>query len=75
MEKIRLLSAFQALEMMGKHGFKKAYGVSKTEARKIIFDITGIKIERGQTPKGRSLGEYFDSIGYIYITRREGDEG
>jgi hypothetical protein len=70
MEKIRLLSAFQALEMMGKHGFKKAYGVNKTTARKIIFDITGIKIKRGQTPKGSSLEEYFDSIGYTW--REEG---
>lgn len=66
MEKLRLLSAFQALEMMGKHGFTKAYGVNKTTARKIIFDITGIKIKRGQIPTGRSLEEYFDSIGYIY---------
>ena len=34
MEKIRLLSAFQALEMMGKHGFTKAYGVNKTTSSK-----------------------------------------
>ena len=70
MHKIRLLCAFQALEMMGKHGFKKAYGINKTTARKIIFDLTGVKIKRGQTPNGRSLEEYFDSIGYTW--REEG---
>ena len=66
MHKIRLLCAFQALEMMGKHGGKKAYGVTKTTARKIIFDLTGVKIKRGQHAEGRTVEEYFDSIGYTW---------
>ena len=67
MHKIRLLCAFQALEMMGKNGFKKAYGINKTTARKIIFDLTGIKMKRGQHAEGRTVEEYLDSIGYTWM--------
>ena len=54
MHKMRLLCAFQALEIMTKHGCKKAYGVN-----------AGIKMKRGQKVAGRTLAEYFDSIGYV----------
>ena len=65
MHKMRLLCAFQALEIMTKHGCKKAYGVNATTARRIVFEITGIKMKRGQKVAGRTLAEYFDSIGYV----------
>lgn len=66
MHKIRLLCAFQALEIMGKYGGRKAYGVTKTTARKIIFDLTGVKIKRGQHAEGSTVEDYFESIGYTW---------
>jgi len=64
MSKIRLLSAFQALEIIQKHGVRKAYGVNKTQAKALILELTDIKV--GETKvHGPSLNDYFLSLGYV----------
>jgi hypothetical protein len=51
---LRLLSAFQALEMPS--GF---YGVSHKQARSIVADMTGKKV-RGRPSGQRSLADYLE---------------
>ena len=63
MNKIRLLCAFQALEIMQEHGMRKAYGVNKTKAKAIIMELTGIKVGRMRV-HGPSLPDFLASLGY-----------
>ena len=50
LEMVRLLSAFQAMQMTAAHKMKKCYGVSNRGACKIVEELTGIK------PKGKTRG-------------------
>jgi hypothetical protein len=43
LELMRLLSAFQAMEMTARHNMDRAYGVSNSQACDIVEEMTGIK--------------------------------
>ena len=67
MNRIRLLAAFQVLEMAWKYDTRKAHGVSAEQAAEVIRELTGIYLgDYGMKRplKGPSLENYFDSLGY-----------
>lgn len=64
MNKIRLLCAFQALEIMQEHGMRKVYGVNKTQAKALILELTDIKVGKMKV-HGPSLQDFFASLGYM----------
>jgi hypothetical protein len=56
MQSIRLLAAFQAMDMTAALGAKKCFGVSNRQACKIVEEMTGIK------PKGNGRGRIRPAI-------------
>ena len=66
-EALRLLSAFQVISMCGNFGCKTAFGVTPTRAKKVIQEITGRKIKRGQFPPNeiKTLEGYMAWLGSL----------
>ena len=63
-QKLRVLSAFQALERMQNHGLDSAYGVDGDKARQIIRTTAGVEIEPTDFVSGPTVEDYLYSIGY-----------
>lgn len=66
MMNLRLLSAFQALEMMQKNGCKKAYGVNRKQARAVLAEY-GVELSPRQKVQGRSLEDFMSNAGYEFV--------
>jgi|TARA_R110000765_G_scaffold62118_1_gene120483 hypothetical protein len=66
MMNLRLLSAFQALEMMQKNNLKKAYGVNRKQARGVLAEY-GVELSPRQKVQGRSLEDFMSNAGYEFV--------
>ena len=67
LDRIRLLCAFQVLEMAWTRGVNQPYGVGVERATEVVRELTGIYLgDHGmQRPvRGPALEDYFDSLGY-----------
>jgi len=63
---LRLLSAFQALEMMQKNSLKKAYGVNRKQARAVLAEY-GVELGPRQAVKGPGLEDFMSNAGYEFV--------
>ena len=64
--RLRLLSAFQAIEFMQNNGVEKAYGVNRKQALAVLAEF-GIEIAPHEDVSGNSLEEYMLSVGYEFV--------
>ena len=66
MGNVRILAAFQALEIMQKHSTKKAYGVNRKQARAVLAEY-GIELSPRQKVQGPKLADFMNHAGYQFV--------
>ena len=64
--RLRLLSAFQALEFIQNNNVDKVYGVNRKQVLDVLAEF-GIEIAPHEEVSGNSLEEYMASVGYEFV--------